>query len=95
MKTKCSLFLSSILSLLLSINANAQVDVSSSGGTINASYPTLKGAFDAINAGIHAGTITIGISGNTTETAPAILNAVYNATGKRVRDLPVTPDKLM
>jgi xanthine dehydrogenase YagR molybdenum-binding subunit len=27
--------------------------------------------------------------------APAILNAVYNATGKRVRDLPVTPDKLM
>jgi xanthine dehydrogenase YagR molybdenum-binding subunit len=27
--------------------------------------------------------------------APAILNAVYNATGKRVRDLPVTPDKLI
>jgi xanthine dehydrogenase YagR molybdenum-binding subunit len=27
--------------------------------------------------------------------APAILNAVYNATGKRVRDLPVTPDKVM
>lgn len=27
--------------------------------------------------------------------APAILNAVYNATGKRVRDLPVSPDKLI
>jgi len=27
--------------------------------------------------------------------APAILNAVYNATGKRVRGLPVTPDKLI
>jgi xanthine dehydrogenase YagR molybdenum-binding subunit len=27
--------------------------------------------------------------------APAILNAVYNATGKRVRKLPVTPDNLV
>ena len=27
--------------------------------------------------------------------AAAITNAVYNATGKRVRDLPVTPDKLV
>jgi len=27
--------------------------------------------------------------------APAIANAVYNATGKRVRALPITPDKLM
>jgi xanthine dehydrogenase YagR molybdenum-binding subunit len=27
--------------------------------------------------------------------APAIANAVYNATGKRVRDLPITPDKLL
>ena len=27
--------------------------------------------------------------------APAIANAVYHATGKRVRDLPITPDKLI
>jgi xanthine dehydrogenase YagR molybdenum-binding subunit len=27
--------------------------------------------------------------------AAAITNAVYHATGKRVRDLPMTPDKLL
>jgi xanthine dehydrogenase YagR molybdenum-binding subunit len=27
--------------------------------------------------------------------AAAIANAVYNATGKRIRDLPITPDKLL
>jgi xanthine dehydrogenase YagR molybdenum-binding subunit len=33
----------------------------------------------------------IGITG----VAAAISNAIYNATGKRVRDMPITPDKLM
>ena len=33
----------------------------------------------------------IGIVG----TAAAIANAVYNATGIRVRDLPIRPDKLL
>src|SRR5437763_12850689 len=27
--------------------------------------------------------------------APAVANAVYHATGRRVRDLPITPDKLL
>ena len=30
-----------------------------------------------------------------TGTAAAIANAVYHATGRRVRDLPITPDKLL
>lgn len=33
----------------------------------------------------------IGITG----VAPAIANAVYHATGRRIRDLPITPDKLL
>ncbi|HEV8240631.1 MAG TPA: DUF11 domain-containing protein [Thermoanaerobaculia bacterium] len=61
--------------LLGASRAFAQVDVTATGGTLNASYTTLGGAFTAINAGTHTGTITIGISGNTTEAAPAVLNA--------------------
>jgi len=33
----------------------------------------------------------IGITG----TGVAIANAIYHSNGKRVRDLPITPDKLM
>jgi xanthine dehydrogenase YagR molybdenum-binding subunit len=33
----------------------------------------------------------IGITGS----AAAIANAIYHATGKRVRDVPITPDRLL
>src|SRR4051812_22172767 len=55
--------------------ALAQVDVTATGGTANASYATVGAAFTAINAGTHTGTITIGISANTNEAASAALNA--------------------
>jgi xanthine dehydrogenase YagR molybdenum-binding subunit len=45
-------------------------------------------AFNPIGA---RGMGEIGITG----TAAAIANAVYHATGKRIRDLPITPDKLL
>lgn len=53
--------------------SNVEVEATNSGS--NLGYTTLKGAFDAINAGTHTGTITIDICGNTTETAPAVINA--------------------
>lgn len=61
---------------LFAIGMNyAQVNVTASGGDPSESYATLKAAFDSINTGFHTGTITIGISGSTTETATAVLNA--------------------
>jgi xanthine dehydrogenase YagR molybdenum-binding subunit len=42
---------------------------------------------------------TIGVRGvgeiGITGVAAAIANAIYHATGKRIRDLPITPDKLL
>jgi xanthine dehydrogenase YagR molybdenum-binding subunit len=40
------------------------------------------------------GTKGVGEIGNV-GSAAAVANAVYHATGKRVRDFPITPDKLM
>src|SRR5712691_3631566 len=74
MKTKLSLFCAILLAAIAPA-VFAQVDVTATLGTGFASYTTVKGAFDAINAGTHKGTITIGLSGNTTETLPAVLNA--------------------
>ena len=45
------------------------------GAVLQASYQTLKAAFDAINAGTHQGAITVMINQSTTETAAAVLNA--------------------
>ncbi|MGZ4033284.1 MAG: T9SS type A sorting domain-containing protein [Bacteroidia bacterium] len=63
------------MAILISSAGFAQVTVNATGGVTTASYTTLRNAFNAINAGTHTGTIAIGISGNTTETAPCVLNA--------------------
>lgn len=55
--------------------ASSNVCLTSTSGTTSGGYSTLKGAFDAINAGTHQGAITLNILGNTTETATATLNA--------------------
>ena len=64
-----------VLLFALSVNMalNAQVSLTATSGTLTGSFTTLKGAFDAINAGTHKGKIIITLSGNTTETSSAIL----------------------
>ncbi|HKP54355.1 MAG TPA: C25 family cysteine peptidase [Chloroflexia bacterium] len=52
-----------------------EVTLTASAGVPVGTYTTLKEAFDAINAGTHQGTIAISINANTTEAAPAVLNA--------------------
>lgn len=64
-----------VLYAMTALNAWAQnVTVNPGAG----SYPTLKAAFDAINAGTHTGAITVSIVGNTDETTTS---AVLNASG--------------
>ncbi|WP_294264046.1 T9SS type A sorting domain-containing protein [uncultured Chryseobacterium sp.] len=57
-----------------SVGINAQISLTATGGTTTGTYTTLKAAFDAINGGLHQGAITINVTGNTTETASAVLN---------------------
>src|SRR6059036_3803040 len=76
---------------LMSARASAQnVNVTATAGTASASYTTLKGAFDAINAGTHQGTITIGLSGNTTETDSATINATGSGSASYT-SITITP----
>lgn len=70
---KKSLFL--LATTIAVANLHAQVDITASSGTSTGTYTTLKGAFDAINAGTHQGAVNISITANTTETATAVLNA--------------------
>ncbi len=76
-----SLALTLMMAMLFCTTAWSQnVNVNATGGTLMASYTTLKGAFDAVNAGTHGGVITIGpIVSNTAETAPA--TAALNVSG--------------
>ncbi len=57
-----------------SVGINAQISLTATGSTTTGTYTTLKAAFDAINGGLHQGAITINVTGNTTETASAVLN---------------------
>jgi hypothetical protein len=68
-------YLPFILLLLSTVTLHAQVSVHASAGLPDSNYTTLKGAFDAINAGTHQGVIKISITGSTTETSTAKLNA--------------------
>jgi len=74
------------------VNANLadyHVPVNADIGNIDV---TVVQAMDPyINALGARGVGEIGITG----VAAAIANAVYHATGKRLRDLPITPDKLL
>lgn len=66
----------SALALTLSLAGFAQVSVTATAGTAGpTSYTTLKAAFDAVNAGTHQGVVSVSITGNTTETASAVLLA--------------------
>lgn len=69
-----------LMAILVSSNFYSQVNIFATAGTATGTYTTLKGAFDAINAGTHQGAITISITANTTETATASLNASGGAT---------------
>jgi xanthine dehydrogenase YagR molybdenum-binding subunit len=62
---------------------------------VNADIPAIEGYFvpeedNIINTVGAKGIGEIGITG----VAAAVANAIFNATGKRVRDLPITPDKI-
>ena len=52
-------------------NSFAQVTLTATSGTATGSFTTLKGAFDAINAGTHKGDIVIKINASTPEAASA------------------------
>lgn len=63
---------------------------------VNADIPAIEAYFIAendphVNPIGAKGIGEIGITG----VAAAIANAIYHATGKRIRDLPITPDKLL
>ena len=77
MEKKYFKIIAAFLLLLSSISGNAQVTVSGADAATNAGspYATLGAAFTAINAASQNNNIVISLTGNTTETASATLNA--------------------
>jgi hypothetical protein len=51
------------------------IDVEATVGSAPGGFASLKGAFDAVNAGTVGGVVTIEVCGDTTETVSAVLNA--------------------
>ncbi|WP_170113300.1 DUF11 domain-containing protein [Ahniella affigens] len=74
----------------IAMTASAQVALTSTAGTPSATYTTVRQAFDAINNGTHRGDVTIALTGNTTESAPAVLNAA-GAGAAAYTGLRITP----
>jgi hypothetical protein len=72
-QTWCKRISVTLFALALSATASLAQNVNVNPGA--GSYPTLKAAFDAINAGTHTGAVTVNIVGDTTEAASAVLNA--------------------
>ncbi|MDH6250933.1 hypothetical protein M2347_000660 [Chryseobacterium sp. H1D6B] len=64
-----------LITSIAAMSFHAQVSIVATSGTAAGTYTTLKDAFDAVNSGTHQGSITMSITGNTTETATAALNA--------------------
>lgn len=63
-----------LLAIMLTIPVLA-VNETRTVGNAGANYPTLKAAFDAVNAGTLTGNVTLQLIANTTETSSAVLNA--------------------
>src|SRR3954470_22408754 len=70
-RQRASIFIAALFCFASSFALAQNVTVNPGAG----SYPTLKAAFDAINAGTHTGTVTVSVVADTSEAASAVLNA--------------------
>ena len=64
-----------LFAVVFSFVTRAQVSLTATSGTTSGTFTTLKGAFDAINAGTHQGDIVISINASTSETTTSVLNS--------------------
>jgi hypothetical protein len=76
--TKIVAFVCVFFMLMVSSVHAQQVTLTASSGFLSGTFNTLKGAFDAINAGTHRGNIVIKINESTIETERAFLAASGN-----------------
>jgi xanthine dehydrogenase YagR molybdenum-binding subunit len=63
---------------------------------VNADIPDIEAIFIDKPDPVHQSVGTKGLGEiSLIGVAAAVANAVYNATGKRIRELPITPDKIL